>query len=149
MGKKIRKIGRRGRKNKRITKIIIKDNVLRSSDPIIRFRFSNGFQGVKHIGELNNLEEITLNKKVHNKLIKKEGHLTIEDIRDILDSPDGIYKKPENTETWFFVKNESHAKRVVVIIEKQGKSHRVATAYIMSLKEFEKKTKNMILIWEQ
>ena len=68
MTKKERKIGRRRRK---VT--IRKLTSRRISDPAIELNISTGYQGVKKVKELAEIEKVTINQKVLKKLRLKGG----------------------------------------------------------------------------
>ncbi len=149
MGKKIRKLGGRKRRGSRKVRRIIIRNTTSPSDIKVIYKYNEGFQGVRSVRELLDLDEVTVNQKVYSKLMSKPGHLSLSEIQKILENPEGIYKSNgDKTETWFFVSSSSKVKRVVVIIEKDSKSHRLATAYMMSKSDFDKLIENMDLIWK-
>ncbi len=146
MGKKINKNGGKRRKSRRVTIRKIKPITERS--PAIEFEFNIGFQGIKIKRELLEIKSIVISKKVLDKLLDKPGHLTIEEIKFVLESPNGIYLK-EGNEIWFFSQNEKVTKKVVVKLVKKGTKHWISTAHIMSTDRFnhDVKKKRLKLIW--
>ena len=155
MGRKIRKIGRKGKmNNKRRSLSVRKVKIHRiksdtNSNPVIVFELTAGYQGVKGVKELAEIKKVTLNQGVYHKLKAKGGHLSIEQIREVLETPDVIYYDGVQ-ETWFYVSGKS-GKKVVVIIEPLGNAHRIATAHVISLKDFlnDVQKAGMKIIWEK
>ncbi len=141
MTKKIRKIGVGSQKNHIYRKII--DRKLkpkRDQHPTVEFRINIEYQGVKKIKELAELERVTISRKTLEKLSMKKGHLSVNEIRDVLKDPDGIYYKQNGKEeVWFFVNEMSNTKKVVVVIERMNKKHRISTAHILKNKFLSKR----------
>ena len=150
MGKKIRKLGRRKNYTRRRKVTVRKIAPRRMSDPVIELNISTGYQGVKKVRELLDFHKVTISQKTFKKLEIKPGHLSIKEIQLVLQDPDGIYyKNKDKEECWFFVVGKEKTKKVVVIIEKLDTQHRISTAYILYNNEFQKRVKELQLVWEK
>ncbi len=147
MGRKIRKIGRKGKKSVGRKVRVLRTHGQIPSDPSVVFEISSGYQGVKQVKEFAEIEKVTMSLKVLEKQRSKGGHLTIEEIQDVLENPDGIYYDGDR-ESWLYSQYKDRTRRVVIKIEKQSTVHRIATAHVMSNRAFEGQIEGMKLIWK-
>jgi len=113
-----------------------------------------GYQGIKGLSELSQSGKITINHSILKKLNSKEGHLSVDEVIQVFQTPDFIYAStlPETNKIPVRIiglKSNVSNKSKFVEIRIQGNVHELSTAHLIVTQKLDRKTKGWMKIYEK